>query len=329
MDAGRAGLGGVLAPARRRLGVRGPRGRGVGGQPERRAAPAGELGGPGAPRGSRHAGRAVRRSGPDLPLLSRCGREREEPGHWNLSISLRNQGRLREALTEARRYRNGEDFGETTLPGAMLEAQVRFEMGDFAAARALFDSIAGAPTTPPSPARAARNRVWYLTHMASAMAAAGDTTTLERLADSVERVGRASAYGRDHLLHYHIRGLLAEARGRTADAAALFARASYSLTGGFSRNNLEWGRALVAVNRPAEAIPVLRGALSGPPDASGLYATFADFHEMLGKAFDLAGQSDSAVVHYRWVDNSWKDADPAFATRRAGVRARLQALGRR
>lgn len=259
----------------------------------------------------------------NFPGVGASGRNR---GHWNLSISLRNQGRLREALIEARRYRNGEDFGETTLPGAMLEAQVRFEMGDFAAARALFDSIAGTPTTPPSPARAARNRVWYLTHAASAMAAAGDTATLERLADSVERVGRASAYGRDHLLHYHIRGLLAEARGRAADAAALFARASYSLTGGFSRNNLEWGRALIALNRPAEAIPVLRGALSGPPDASGLYATFADFHEMLGKAFDLAGQRDSAVVHYRWVDNAWKDADPAFATRRAAVQTRLGAL---
>lgn len=259
----------------------------------------------------------------NFPGVGASGKNR---GHWNLSISLRNQGRLREALTEARHYRNGEDFGETTLPGAMLEAQVRFEMGDFAAARALFDSIAGAPTTPPSPARAARNRVWYLTHVASAMAAAGDTATLERLADSVEHVGRASAYGRDHLLHYHIRGLLAAARGRPADAAALFARASYSLTGGFSRNNLEWGRALIALNRPAEAIPVLRGALSGPPDASGLYATFADFHEMLGEAFELAGQSDSAVVHYRWVDNAWKDADPAFATRRAAVRAKLGAL---
>lgn len=262
----------------------------------------------------------------NFPGVGASGKNR---GHWNLSISLRNQGRLREALIEARRYRNGEDFGETTLPGATLEAQVRFEMGDFAAARALFDSIAGAPTTPPSPARAARNRVWYLTHAASAMAAAGDTALLERLADSVEHVGRASAYGRDHLLHYHIRGLLAEARGRTADAAALFARASYSLTGGFSRNNLEWGRALIALHRPAEAIPVLRGALSGPPDASGLYATFADFHELLGKAFELAGQSDSAVVHYRWVDNAWKDADPAFATRRAAVRAKLQALGHR
>jgi len=259
---------------------------------------------------------------------SGAGARGQNRGRWDLVISLRNQGRLREALVEARRYRGGEDFGPTTLPGAMPEAQVKFEMGEFRTARALFDSIAQVPPSPESPARAARNRVWYLTHAASAMAAAGDTASLTTLADSVERIGRESAYGRDHLLHYHIRGLLASARGRTADAAALFARANYSLTGGFSRNNLEWGRALVALNRPTEAVPILRGALNGPPDASGLYATFADFHEMLGKAFELAGEADSAAVHYRWVEKAWRNADAAFVPRRAAVQARLRALNR-
>jgi len=250
------------------------------------------------------------------------------PGRWDLVISLRNQGRLREALVEARRYRVGEDFGPGGLGGAQPEAQVRFEMGDYRSARALFDSIAGAPTTPFSPARAARNRVWYLTHAASAMAAGGDTVTLERLADSVERVGRESSYGRDHLLHYHIRGLLAAARGRTADAAALFKRANYSLTGGFSRNNLEWGRALIALGRAPEAIPVLQGGLNGPPDASGLYATFADLHEQLGYAFEASGNVDSATVHFRWVESAWKNADPSFDVRRSVIRARLRASNR-
>ncbi|HKV70185.1 MAG TPA: hypothetical protein VJN62_03015 [Gemmatimonadales bacterium] len=250
------------------------------------------------------------------------------PGRWDLVISLRNQGRLREALVEAKRYRIGEDFGPAGLGGAQPEAQVRFEMGEYQPARALFDSIAGAPTTPFSPARAARNRAWYLTHAASAMAAAGDTAMLERLADSVERVGRESSYGRDHLLHYHIRGLLAAARGRTPDAAALFARASYSLTGGFSRNNLEWGRALITLGRAPEAIPVLRGGLNGPPDASGLYATFADLHEQLGYAFEASGNADSAAVHYRWVEKAWRNADPGFQVRRTTVEARLRALNR-
>jgi len=256
------------------------------------------------------------------------GAQGQNRGRWDLAISLRNQGRLREALVEARRYRVGEDFGPGGLGGAMAEAQVKFEMGDYRAAGALFDSIAHVSPQPSSPARTARNWVWYLTHAASALAALGDTAPLERLADSVERMGRESAYGRDHLLHYHIRGLLALARGRTSDAAALFARANYSLTGGFSRNNLEWGRALIALGRPAEAVPVLRGALNGPPDASGLYATFADVHELLGEAFEQSGSADSATVHYRWVDQAWRHADPAFAARRAAVKARLRALGR-
>lgn len=256
------------------------------------------------------------------------GTEGQNRGRWDLTISLRNQGRLREALGEARRYRFGENFGASGMGGAMAEAQVRFEMGDYRGARALFDSIAHVSPQPSSPARTARNWVWYLTHVATALAALGDTAPLEGLADSVERVGRESAYGRDHLLHYHIRGLLELARGRTADAAGLFARANYSLTGGFSRNNLEWGRALIALGRPAEAVPVLRGALNGPPDASGLYATFTDLHEALGEAFELSGNMDSAAVHYRWVTNAWRHADPAFAQRRAAVQARLRALGR-
>ena len=246
---------------------------------------------------------------------------------WEYVISLRNQGRLREALAEARRYRAEADSGGG-ITSAAPEAQVRFERGDFRGAGRLFDSIAAVEPQPASDARAARNRAWYLTHVASALAAAGDTAPLAPLADSVERVGRASAYGRDHLLHYHIRGLLALARGRVADAAALFARANYSLTGGFSRNNLEWARALIALGRSAEAIPILRGALNGPPDASGLYATFADVHELLGRAFDLSGGRDSAAAHYRWVEAAWRRADPSFRPREEALRTRLAALDR-
>ena len=242
---------------------------------------------------------------------------------WDLVISQRNQGRFGDALAEARRYRHTADSAAGGLFNAAPEAQVLFEMGDFRRAAALFDSIARVGPRPESRARAARNRVWYLTHEATALAAAGDTSRLLSLADSIELTGRESAYGRDHLLHYHVLGLLAAARGRPADAAALFARANYSLTGGFSRNNLEWSRALIAIGRPSEAIPMLRGALSGPPDASGLYTTFTEVHELAGRAFDLAGERDSAVVHYQWVLNAWQHADPVLATRREAVRLRL------
>jgi DNA-binding SARP family transcriptional activator len=245
--------------------------------------------------------------------------------YWNLSISLRYQGRLEESLREARRFRRGGGPGNP-IGGAIPEAQVLLEMGRTRQAGALFDSIAAVAPLPYSAARAARNRTWYLTHAATARAAGGDTVGLDALADSIESVGEQSNYGRDHLLHHHVRGLSLVAQGRLAEAAEEFRRANFSWTGGFSRNNLELARAFLRLGRPAEAVPPLQAALHGPEEASGLYCTFTELHEALGRAFDAAGQPDSAVAHYRWVLAAWAHADPAFAPRRAAVAARFSAL---
>lgn len=229
---------------------------------------------------------------------------------WDLTISLRYQGRLREALVRAREYRRQFAGPSHPIASALPEAQVLYEMGRYREAAALFDSIASVAPVPLMPARTARNRVWQLTHVAQALAAGGDTTRLEALADTIESVGRQSAYGRDQLLHHYVRGLLWNARGRPEQAAAAFQRGLYSLTGGYSRNSLELAKVLLRLHRPAEAVTLLQAVLRGPIDASNYYATATEVHWWLGKSFEAAGQADSADTHVHWVQQALVGADP-------------------
>lgn len=247
---------------------------------------------------------------------------------WNLVIALREQGRLAEALDEARRYRRSVEPNAARVENAILEAQVRFELGPAWNAAALFDSISRASLRATTPARQARNRTWHLTHVASALAAAGDTARLPALADSIERAGQESGYGRDHLLHHHARGLLLVARGRPAEAAEEFRRANFSWTAGFCRNNLELSQMLQLLGRAPEAVAVLQNALHGPVEAGGLYCTFTELHAALGRAFETAGQRDSAAANYRWAVDAWSQADPAFRHRRLALESQLTRLSR-
>ena len=167
-----------------------------------------------------------------------------------------------------------------------------------------------------------RHLAWYLTHEATSRAAAGDTASLPRLADSLEVLGRRSAYGRDRGLHHHVRGLLALARGRREEAAASFQRAMYSPTFGYTRTNLELGRVLTTLGRPREAVAILAPALRGELEASNLYVTHAELHEALAQAYEAAAEPDSARAHYAWVAKAWRAADPSFQTRAARARAK-------
>src|SRR5439155_537113 len=79
---------------------------------------------------------------------------------------------------------------------------------------------------------------------------------------------------------------------------------------------LELARALMAMGSPRDAVAVLQPALRGPLDASNRYVTHTELHEMLARAFDSAGEGDSAVAHYRWVVHPWRPPDPEFPPRR-------------
>ncbi len=226
---------------------------------------------------------------------------------WIYLISLRYQGRLKEARALAK-----ED--------ALNQAVIEFEGGEFRLAADGFHRGADAIARGAAPPGArARTQAWLLTHAATALAAAGDTALLPALADTIQRVGARSLYGRDPRLHHYVRGLLEAARGRHEAAVTEFRQAVMSWTDGYTRINLELARSLLALGRPTEAVLALEPALRGGLDGSNLYVTRTELHELLGRAFDRAGRVDSARAHYAQAAQAWRHADPAFQDRRRAV----------
>jgi tetratricopeptide (TPR) repeat protein len=217
-------------------------------------------------------------------------------------------------------------------PGAdpfhQLQAQVLVELGRAREAARMFDTIAVAPLGPATAAVKARHKTWNLTHRAAALSAAGDNSALFGLADTIEAAGRQSRYGRDWRLHHHVRGLLFAARGQKEAAAAEFRKAIFSTTSGYTRTNLELARVLLQLDRAREAVSVLQPAFRGPLEASNLYVTRTELHELLGRAWEAVGQPDSAAAHYQRVLQGWRNADPEFHARRDAARGRLIAMGR-
>jgi hypothetical protein len=110
--------------------------------------------------------------------------------------------------------------------------------------------------------------------------------------------------------------LLLAASGRDSAAVGEFRAAIHSPTLGFTRVNYELAGSLMRLGRPREAVAVLQSALRGEVDASNLYVTRTELHELLAQAFVATGQPDSAAVHYRAVVRSWHRADPPFRERR-------------
>jgi tetratricopeptide (TPR) repeat protein len=163
---------------------------------------------------------------------------------------------------------------------------------------------------------------WYLAQAGTALAVAGDTAGLRRVADSVEQIGGASAFGRDTRMHHYLRGLLLQKRGLHAEAVEEFRSAVHSLTDGYTRINYEMARCLVQLGRGPEAVAVLRPALRGGVDGSNTYVTHTELHEAIAQAFEQAGLRDSARVHYAAVERAWRHADPQFASRYAVAKAK-------
>lgn len=236
---------------------------------------------------------------------------------WLRTIALRNQGRLAEALPLTR---------VNPGPNDIADALISIELGNPRAAVAIFGRRARADVSIWAPGVAARNRTWETTLHAMALIAAGDTARVRALVDTVAYWGQRSAYGRDRKLHHYLRGMLFVAQRRDDDAAAALRLAINSPAHGFSRINYELGRVLMRLNRPVEAIPIVRAALHGDIDGPNLYMTRTDLHELLAQVFDRAGLRDSAAVHYRAVVRAWERADPVYHARRDSARVRLSRL---
>ena len=252
------------------------------------------------------------------PLLASSSLQDWGNGAWSLYITLRNQGRYREA----------EQFARTGwipgLPALNLKpplypghlAIVKLETGR--AREAAFDFARNpvSDSTIWAPGVVARSLAWRGTLIGMSLAAAGDTQAVLALADSVERWGKKSAYGRDQKVHHYLRGMVHVTAGRHEAAVREFRDAIYSLTLGFTRVNYELARCLMVLNRSDEAIAVLQPALRGALDASNLYVSRTALHELLAEAFVRTNQRDSAAVHYRAVVKAWARADPMLHGRR-------------
>ena len=255
-----------------------------------------------------------------------------ETVRWLCTIALRMQGRHRDALNLARvgrnpwtgRVRRGVPVDR--VHGAILD----MEMGRPLIASRQFAQLADAAASDTRfPGRVASAVTIQLALSATAAALGGDTLRMRELVDSVELTGHRSLLARDPLLHHFLRGVLLSEAGAHESAVRAFRAALSSPSHGYTRINYELGRSLIALGRPAEAIPVLRAPLHGALDGSGLYLTRTETHEMLARAFDAAGQRDSAASHYTVVERAWRDADPALDTRYGAARRWLASGGRR
>lgn len=113
------------------------------------------------------------------------------------------------------------------------------------------------------------------------------------------------------------------ARAKPDSAVDAFRAALTSETEGYSRLNLQLARALLMLGRSREAIPVLEHALAGTLEGGNFYASRTELQETLARAFDAAGEPDSAAVYYRSVLRAWRHADPQFQRAIERTRARL------
>jgi hypothetical protein len=261
------------------------------------------------------------------PLLESPKLDDVGGARWWMAIALRNQGRLRDAwmFNETGRLPGlAVPLVQPAVPDEINRALIGLERGTPGIAVAAFARQKQRMGLSEWPAGySARSVAWNGALTGMVHAAAGDTMAVLRWADTVEYWGKRSLYGRDARLHHYLRGMVHIAGGRDDPAIHELRQAIYSPTLGFTRVNFELGRALMRRGRAAEAVAVVAPALRGEIDASNLYVTRTELHELLAQAFDQAGMPDSAAKHYRAVVSAWANADPQFHARRDSARAWL------
>ena len=124
----------------------------------------------------------------------------------------RERGRIAESVAALAIFREGNGL-------SLVRADGLARVGRLAEARAIFERV-GHPqgSSPPGSCTApeARGFTWSHALEADALVRAGDTTPLARWCDSIARSGKQSYYGRDKVLHHHVRGVLFLAQGRFA-----------------------------------------------------------------------------------------------------------------
>jgi DNA-binding SARP family transcriptional activator/tetratricopeptide (TPR) repeat protein len=236
-----------------------------------------------------------------LRTLERVPGQSVETAWWT-ALALRNEGRPGAALV----------VPEVAGP---MRATALFEAGRYREAAAMFEAAlrdwrAGDPRVWP------RRLPWQMVHLATALSVARDTNRLAALADSAQRIGAASFFGRDPPLHHYVRGLLWLARGDTTRAADAFRSSIWSWSDGYTRANYELAKALFTLGRALEAIYPLQAALRGDLQSANLYLTRTEVHALLARVFDAAGMADSAALYRGRAERAWAHAESDLPARR-------------
>ena len=185
-------------------------------------------------------------------------------------------------------------------------------IGDYEGARRVYEALHPLGNVPESFFKGghARTFAWHHALLADALQEHADVQTLSALADSIERVGARSYYGRDWVLHHHVRGLIAARTGDLALAERELQQARWVAANGWTRTVLELAKVQLARGRPHDAIGTLREAYAGHPDAMGRYLPRTEIDYWMAAAFRRAGQGDSAAVYSGYVSRAWANADP-------------------
>lgn len=123
----------------------------------------------------------------------------------------------------------------------------------------LFERMAKAEIYPE--ARMARHRAWMWTHMATALAEAGDTAALPGIREQIAQVSARSSYARDRKLPHYVSGLLLESRGDWRGAMREYRASIYSPTETIAAQR--FARAALNAGEPPSRDPGAAGSASG------------------------------------------------------------------
>jgi len=92
------------------------------------------------------------------------------------------------------------------------------------------------------------------------------------------------------------------------------------------RTNYELAKLHLRHDRPRDAVAVVRPALRGSIEASNFFLMRTEVHDLLARAWESAGERDSAAAHYREVARAWGRGDAPFVTRASDAVRRLSAV---
>jgi DNA-binding SARP family transcriptional activator/TolB-like protein len=186
--------------------------------------------------------------------------------------------------------------------------------GDYASSALLFERSAHGPRleTGPFPKLGGGTRgfCWHHALLADAIASSGDTARLRGIADTLAIGCATSSYGRDRVLHHHVRGLLAMQQARWSDAEAELRQARWGVAEAWPRTNVALARTELALDQPRAALAALRDAYATQLEGMGRYQPRSEVDYLMAQAFRKAGEGDSAAVYERYVRTAWQNADP-------------------